>query len=653
MDCGIDLLKDLPDLRRPLIELRDDMLELERGEQGQLRLIAREHRLSARNLVHYVAMRRRDLRGLQTRLADLGLSSIGRSEGHALSSVNNVITLANRLLGRHSEPAVEAPCDQAVGAKLLAKHTQMLLGAARSDRAVRIMVTMPSEAAHDYPLIRTLLEGGMDCMRINCAHDDQAAWSGMIHHLQKARRALKRDCTILMDLSGPKIRTGKIGSAPAIAKVRPVRDSYGRVTKPARVWISARPDASRPREPADGYLYVDQTWLSGIEVGNELRLLDTRGRHRRLEVVDAGRGGVWAELNRTAYFTNGSVLTRSRGRKRSPHKTLIHGIPRGEGSIPLSAGDTLILTANAGAGKPAQVDSTGRVLSPATVPCTLPAALAHVKVRDRVSLDDGQISGIVDAIDEGRVRIKIEQTPPHGAVLKADKGINFPDSVLNLPAITEADADNLEFIAKNADLIGLSFVNHERDVTALVERLKALTSSPPGIIVKIETRRGFERLPAILLSAMRHPRFGVMIARGDLAVECGYERLAELQEEILWMCEAAHCPAIWATQVLESMAKKGVPSRAEITDAAMSQRAECVMLNKGPYVADALRILDHILKRMDPHQSKKSSRLRALRLALDFDRTPDFAEEVSAVPKRNGRQFAPQRSAQDALSLSM
>ena len=84
---------------------------------------------------------------------------------------------------------------------------------------------------------------------------------------------------------------------------------------------------------------------------------------------------------------------------------------------------------------------------------------------------------------------------------------------------------------------------------------------------------------------MRGERVGVMIARGDLAVECGYERLAEVQEEMLWFCEAAHIPVIWATQVLESLAKKGMPSRAEITDAAMGERAECVMLNKGPHIA--------------------------------------------------------------------
>src|SRR5262249_58948937 len=134
-----------------------------------------------------------------------------------------------------------------------------------------------------------------------------------------------------------------------------------------------------------------------------------------------------------------------------------------------------------------------------------------------------------------------------------------------------------------------------------------------GIVLKIETRRAFENLPTLLWAAMRSEAVGVMIARGDLAVECGYERLAEVQEEILWLCEAAHLPVIWATQVLESLAKKGIPSRAEVTDAAMGERAECVMLNKGPHILDAVAALDSILRRMEEHQSKKTAQLRALR----------------------------------------
>jgi pyruvate kinase len=105
---------------------------------------------------------------------------------------------------------------------------------------------------------------------------------------------------------------------------------------------------------------------------------------------------------------------------------------------------------------------------------------------------------------------------------------------------------------------------------------------------------------------------GVMIARGDLAVECGYERLAEVQEEILWAAEAAHMPVIWATQVLETLAKTGLPTRAEITDAAMGERAECVMLNKGPHIAEAMYTLNDILHRMQGHQDKKHPLLRAL-----------------------------------------
>jgi pyruvate kinase len=97
--------------------------------------------------------------------------------------------------------------------------------------------------------------------------------------------------------------------------------------------------------------------------------------------------------------------------------------------------------------------------------------------------------------------------------------------------------------------------------------------------------------------------------------------MAELQEEILWVCESAHVPVIWATQVLEGLTKRGHASRAEITDAAMSQGAEGVMLNKGSHITEAVRVLDDILQRMQGHHSKKRSMLRKLHLASEFDAT--------------------------------
>ena len=187
-----------------------------------------------------------------------------------------------------------------------------------------------------------------------------------------------------------------------------------------------------------------------------------------------------------------------------------------------------------------------------------------------------------------------------------------------MPALTPKDLSDLRFVASRADIVGYSFVRTESDVRELQNHLATLRRPDLGLILKIETRRAFENLPALLLAAMRSPASGVMIARGDLAVECGYERLAEVQEEILWMAEASHTPVIWATQVLERLAKDGIPSRAEITDAAMGERAECVMLNKGPYILDAVRALDNILTRMQTHQRKKSAMLRQLGIADRF-----------------------------------
>jgi pyruvate kinase len=206
----------------------------------------------------------------------------------------------------------------------------------------------------------------------------------------------------------------------------------------------------------------------------------------------------------------------------------------------------------------------------------------------------------------------VTKAKPTGSRLSGDRGINFPDSDIRLPGLTAADKKNLRFIAAHADAVSQSFVKRPEDIISLQDELQEIGADRLGIIVKIETRQGFENLPQLLLTAMRRYPIAVMIARGDLAVEAGWERLAELQEEILWLCEAAQVPVIWATQVLERTAKTGLPSRAEISDAALSQRADCVMLNKGPHILAAIKMLDNILRRMQGHQYKKTPQMRKL-----------------------------------------
>jgi pyruvate kinase len=233
-------------------------------------------------------------------------------------------------------------------------------------------------------------------------------------------------------------------------------------------------------------------------------------------------------------------------------------------------------------------------------------------------LDDGKIAGEAIAVSPRRILVRITVARSEGVRLAADKGVNLPDTPMTLRALSPRDRQDLDFVARHADLVGFSFARERDDLRDLRRELKRRGATRVGIILKVETARSFENLPHLLLEGLKAPSFGVMIARGDLAVEIGWERLAEVQEEILCLCEAAHTPVVWATQVLESLAKKGLPSRSEITDAAMGHRAECVMLNKGPYVVRAVRALQDILRRMEGHQSKRRQLLRALHVAERF-----------------------------------
>jgi pyruvate kinase len=599
-----------------LDSIREDMRNVAADSRHLLELVQPEHRASADNLISYLVLRRRDLRALQPRLTALGLSSLGRAEGDVLTSLE-AVRHALRALEAYGVTRARTFDDLRSRQEALAANTEALLGPHPAERRVSIMVTMPSEAAHDYTLVRDLVRAGMDCMRINCAHDDSSAWAHMIEHLRRANKALGRSCQVAMDLGGPKLRTGPLEAGKAVIKIRPERDVLGRVSAPARVWLTGGERGRPAPSAALATVPLPRTLLVQLKVGNTLRFTDARGARRSFRILDVNADGAWAQVNRTCYLIPGTKLRRE-GKKGETAVGTVGRLPAREEPILVHPGDTLVIMRDAKPGRAATHDSRGRVLTPACIGCTLPEVFRDVRCGERIWFDDGRIGAVIESVQSDRVIVKIDHARARGEKLKADKGINLPDSNLHLSALTAKDIDDLDFVVGHADIVSLSFVNSAADVKLLQKHLKRLRGEKLGIIVKIETRRGFEALPEILLTALRSARCGVMIARGDLAVECGFERLAELQEEILWVCEAAHVPVIWATEVLESLAKEGVLSRAEITDAAMSERAECVMLNKGPHVCQAVRVLDDILKRMQAHLTKKRSMLRELKLARRF-----------------------------------
>ncbi|HLK61514.1 MAG TPA: pyruvate kinase, partial [Chthonomonadaceae bacterium] len=356
------------------------------------------YQASARNLLHYISLRQYDIRPLQERLAALGLSSLGRSEAHVLSTLNAILCLLHLLSGKAAEtpelpPATERTLGYAEGQELLEAHTQTLLGPTPPHRHVRIMVTMSTEAAENYELVRSLLASGMDCMRINCAHDDAPAWARMVAHLRRAEAELGRECRILMDLAGPKLRTGPVESKPSRLKWKPHRKHSGLESVPARIWLSpaGSDDAS---QSADAVVPVTGHGFDLLQPGDILAFRNAAETWYDLVIIEKAEGGYWATCAEKASVTSGTPFQFRRTASAdsavdSPVDLQVAELPPVEHSIRLRRGDTLVLTRDASPGKPAEYNAEGSLLHPAHIPCLPADILSDIQAGERIWLDDG------------------------------------------------------------------------------------------------------------------------------------------------------------------------------------------------------------------------------------------------------------------------
>ncbi len=438
------------------------------------------------NLALYLALREADLRPLQPRLAALGLSSLGRCEAHVEASLDAVAAALARLAGDPDPPPFVDPRAFREGAADIARRRDRMFGPGTGGRATRIMATLSAEAAADPEPLRHLVAAGVDCVRINCAHESPEVWRALAAHARAAGLEAGRRVPVSMDIAGPKVR------------LRGVKETGVRFHRGDRFEIAAEPGPKR-----DG-------------------------------------------LRRFG---------------------LSH---------------------------------------PELLPHLLPGAAVWV--------DDGRLRGRVAARDGAVATVEVTDVPDKGAKVKPDKGIAVPGADLRIPALTAGDLAALDTVVAEADVVALSFVQRPEDVARLVDEIDRRRGDRPrpAILLKIETGRAVRALPDLIVAAAGAAPVGAMIARGDLAVDVGFERLSELQDEILWLCEAARVPVVWATQVLDGLLHDGLATRAEASDAALSQRADCVMLNKGPHLPEAAGFLAGVLVRMDRHQSKKAPHLAPL-----------------------------------------
>jgi pyruvate kinase len=576
---------------------------------------------SACNLAYYLAMRQFDLRHLQDRLAHAGLSSLGRAEASVLSTLDSLIDVLKRATDKDYLPSDKSPCEYGFnrGQQLLEQHTIELFGSFHEHDEhgrAHVMVTLGTEASWDYTLVSSLLEKGMTCARINCAHDNPVIWQGMIRNVRRAETEMGRSCRILMDLAGHKIRTGPIALGPSVHHIRVQKDHTGRVVAPGYLILTTAPES--PSVDSSFFrVSIPKPLHKKLAPGIYLGFIASQNKQRYLKIEKALSDTDWlVSCDRTAYLVSGCPLMLSTAEQTGKPKPAVQfclGEFAGEPlDIRLFKNELLLLTPGNIDGKPAEYDDSGALIRPAQIGCTLSSLIEKLEPGQPVWIDDGKLGAIVKAVTGQGALLRVTVAKAGGVRIQSDKGINFPEADFNLPPLTEKDLTDLDFISVHADLVGFSFVETLAEMESLMSELAKRKASELPIVAKIETNRAVRNLPDIILGTIGRHKLGIMIARGDLSVELGSARLAEIQEELLWLCEAAHVPVIWATQVLESIAKKGTRSRPEFTDAAMAVRAECVMLNKGPYILDAIEALVSVMVRMHEHQRKKFSRLRAL-----------------------------------------
>jgi pyruvate kinase len=594
-----------------LSEIRRTCLRMEREFSAEVDSAAEGYRSSARNLLHYLGLRQHDIRKLQRELWTIGLSSLGRTEAHVLAGADAVLVALHALaIADAPKGGVrQQPVTFETGPALLEQHAAQLLGP-EPDHKTRIMVTMPSEAGDDYTVIRDLLAAGMDLMRINCAYDDAGVWRRMISNLEAAEREVDRPCKVLMDLAGPKLRTGELGGGARLMHWRVRKNPRGETIAPARISVVVN-KSKHPAPSSAPELPVGPQLFAAAKSGDYFQLEQTPSRRRNLRVVLKSESLCWAETQHSGYAETGMPISLLRNGEGVIARGSIGEIPWLEEPVIVFRGEFVIVTG------PLQVGSGERFTDGRTpiephVPCTLAQVLPFVEKGHRIYFDDGKIEGVVAEAGTEQLVVEITRADRDGAKLGSDRSINLPDTNLCLPALSEQDFEDLDFVAAHADMVGMSFARGPQDLLMLQSELEKRGRSDAGIILKIESRQAFDNLPKLLLTGLRRPGLGIMVARGDLAIEMGIERLAEVQEEIRWLCEAAHVPVIWATQALDSPPRKGQLSRAEISDAAMSVQTECVMLNKGPHVVEGVRYLVDILQRMQQHNQCEGAFLRGL-----------------------------------------
>jgi pyruvate kinase len=547
---------------------------------------------SIQNLRAYTYLRSKDITTLQEKLTNFGLSSLGRSQSCILSAINQDLIIVSALLGVDTKELESH--DNFLSFKesqRIMEEKATVFGKLDSDLITKVMVTLPSEAKDSPSLIRELIATDTSVLRINTAHDDPIAWGKMAQTIQEENKLQNKETKIYVDLAGPKNRTGKIIKNTYPFKIGSKEGEKVEITsKILENTLTKR--ESKDEKSIASLVVEDGFYEEAFKHQDKIFIQDVeRGKKQSFKLI-VEEGKLFAIIDKKVLILPTTIVKLKT--KRETLKSKLHNFIVQTEIIRLFREDSIIITPNEIDGY-SNYNYEGTVYS-AIINCSNKEIFNYVKIGDNIFIDDGKIGcKIVKLLPIG-LECNVFLAKEQGTTLKEEKGINFPDTDLVIDAITPTDKKIFANIVEYADILGISFAQSDKDIKELQDMLKEINKESIAIVPKIETKLALKNLPKILEQLLQGDKFALMIARGDLAIEVGFDNLPYVQEEIFNICEAAHVPVIYATQILEGKMKNNLPSRAEVIDAANAQRADCVMLNKGPFVVDTIVSIKNILK---------------------------------------------------------
>jgi len=547
--------------------------------------------MSYLNMQDFLTLKKNDLRTLQTELMTHGLSSLSRSHMHLLYTIEHELELLGCMLNKEDIDKHDSLSPKEAHQRI--EERAAFLKCQKENNAV--MLTLPSNATEDTNFIKILQKEPISTVRINTAHDNPETWEKMAEMIQEINQQRRDDCPlkIYVDLAGPKIRTGVIKKVIEPFRIC-TKDMQKVMIVPAAGNVSHIIYEDETCERRSAVIAVEEDFYRHLKHSDIVEVND-HDRKKRFFNIDTWTPQMCTlKCGKKVEISDQTEITIQKGKRKyiTTNPKNFQKIPE---EIRVFEGDMILLSGETESGYLVE-DAPYKAIVSLQMNKRLFAYLNH---GDRVYIDDGKIKlRIIEKVDNELI-CKVERAKLNGTVIKEEKGINFPDSYLDIPAITIEDVENFQHIIGFADIIGVSFTQTHEDVEIIKKMLKG--NEHIAIVSKIETNQGVHNLPHILSALATWHNSAVMLARGDLAIEVGFENLAYVQAEILDLCEAAHTPVIYATQILENLMKKNLPSRAEIIDASIAQRADCVMLNKGPFAQRTIETLEKIIVSMQPY----------------------------------------------------